>query len=397
MRIGYFIPDFPSQTHAFFWRELDAVGRLAGEPVEIVSTTRPADDQCLHDFAEEARGRTTYLLRTPELLRGVLTAVGLPLAALRGFRAAMRLQEISPGARLGAWLAALRLVTWARHHRLDHLHVHSAANAALIAMLARIMGGPSYSVVLHGDPEVYGSHHAEKLAHAACVIPVTRPLAERVKREGWMEPARVHVITMGVDTERFSPADAPRGDPPQVLTVARLNKTKGVQFALEALAKLRVQGLAFRYTVLGEGPYRGELAALVEQLGLSDAVDLPGTASQDEVLAALRRASVFALTSFGKGEAAPVSVMEAMSTGVPVVVSRIGGSPDMIDHGVDGFLVEQQDSEGIASAFRELLASAERRASVGAAARARAERDFDYRVLAERVLAVIRSSVDGAG
>ncbi|MEM8756814.1 MAG: glycosyltransferase family 4 protein [Planctomycetota bacterium] len=395
-RIGYLVPNFPSQTHAFFWREMNALGEQAGREVPVVSTARPPHDACKHDFASAARARTTYLLTPGALAGGMLGVLRSPAGALRGLRRTGALRGQSLPTRLVSWLAAMRLARWARAERIEHLHVHSAANAAGIAMIAKAIIGLPYSVVLHGDPEVYGSDHDQKMGAATCVIPVTNPLAERIGQEGWVDPGRLFVVTMGIDSRRFSPDDSPKDDPPLILTVARLNKTKGIHHALEALARLRNEGLQFRYLVLGEGPYRETLAQEVERLGLGDLVSLPGTASQDEVLAALRRASVFSLTSFGMGEAAPVSVMEAMAVGLPVVVSRIGGSPDMIDSGTDGLLTEQQDVDSIAAAYREVLGSAARRAQLGAAARERAARDFDDHVLAGRVLGHIRACAGGS-
>jgi glycosyltransferase involved in cell wall biosynthesis len=110
------------------------------------------------------------------------------------------------------------------------------------------------------------------------------------------------------------------------------------------------------------------------------------------VLKRLKESDVFVLPSFGLGEAAPVSVMEAMACGLPVVCSIIGGTPDMITNGKDGILVEQKDVDGLYSAFKMLLEDVEKRRKLGKEARLRALEAFDYRINAGKLLERIKES-----
>jgi colanic acid/amylovoran biosynthesis glycosyltransferase len=114
--------------------------------------------------------------------------------------------------------------------------------------------------------------------------------------------------------------------------------------------------------------------------------------SESAVATALAQSDVLLLTSIGLGEAAPVAVMEAMASGIPVIASIIGGTPDMISDGVDGYLVPQEDVAAIAANLRRLAADKALRERIGHAARARAEREFDSRVLANRLLALINAT-----
>jgi glycosyltransferase involved in cell wall biosynthesis len=181
--------------------------------------------------------------------------------------------------------------------------------------------------------------------------------------------------------------------------VARLNATKGHVFTLQALVRLveKFPDVKLTYTIVGEGPARPEIAAEVARLKLDDHVTFTGLQSEDTVLKRLQGADALALTSFGAGEAAPVSVMEAMACGLPAVVSKIGGTSDMIDDTVDGLLVDQKDVNGIAAAIELLLASPQVSADIGKAARSRAVRDFDYRVNAGKLLNEIRAVVTAKG
>ncbi len=385
MRIGYLIPEFPTQTHAFFWREQTALSELIGQPIQFASTTRPPVEACRHDFADEARARTTYLLEPDQLFAGGRFLARHPRKAAKAASMLAALSDMDPKTRIGAAAAGAALARWAQKNELDHIHVHSAANSALMATVAHALTGVSYSVALHGDPENYGSHHAEKFGDAALAVVCTEPLRERLLQEGWAPDERIQVITMGVDTDRFRPHGQPKAQPVKLMTVARLDPGKGIEFALEALARLRGEGLEWQYLVIGEGKHRPSLESKVKELDIEDRVRMPGTASEDEVLAEWQSASIGVLSSKGTFEAAPVSVMEGMSIGVPFVVSRIGGTPWMIKHGETGFLVEQGDVDALTKYLRQLITNTSEREAMGRYARAHAEEHFDRRRLAERL------------
>lgn len=388
MRIGYLVPEFPAQTHAFFWREAMAL-EDQGIAVRFISTRVPRDRTSRHAFTAEAEGRTRYL--TPPAIGASLAwMLRHPAGTLRTLRYALGLQGWS--ARIKAMplaLPAADLAQMSKAEGLSHIHVHSFANAAHLAAMARLMGGASYSLTLHGDLPVYGRDHDAKLKHAAFATTVTRPLAETVA--AIPSAPQPHVITMGVDTDRFTPA-APRGDGPvHVVGVARLNYVKGHVHLLRAVAALRAKGRDIRCTFAGDGPYRAEIEAEIATLGLGDHVTMTGPIGEDAVLDLLHEADVFALTSFGLGEAAPVAVMEAMACGLPVICSRIGGTGDMITDGVDGLLVPQQDEEAIANAL-DTLCDPAIRARIGAAARETAVARFDHRACAAQLAALIRAA-----
>jgi len=393
MRLGYLVPEFPLQTHIFFWREIVAL-RSLGVEVHLLSTRRAAPDACKHAFAKPAAAETHYVF-PPRWLTALGTLAIRPLGTLRALRYIAGLRETPLKKRLkylGLLLSAADLLSFARQHRLDHIHVHSCADAAHLAALCRLLGGPSYSLTLHGDLPVYGTDHASKMQPAKFVSCVTGPLQKQVMSAVGLPAERAPIIWMGVDTERFHDAGQRAHQPGKLhlTTVARLNAMKGHRFALAAIRKAVERGCDLRYTIVGEGEYRPQIEETIRTLGLTERVALTGTQSEDAILELLKTVDAFILPSVGLGEAAPVSVMEAMACGLPVICSIIGGTPDMIASGANGILAPQEDEKAIEEALVLLCQNVEERRRLGQAARQRAVEAFDARQTAGKLLAAMQ-------
>ena len=396
LRLLYLVPEFPSQTHAFFWREVQAL-RSRGVEVFLVSTRRPPAGTCRHEFSQAAAANTFYLI-PPDWLADTLFLLTRLGGVIRAAKYVAGMTESSSPRRMLAaslMLPAARLCRLSQRLGASHLHVHSFANSAHVAALAKLMGGCDYSLTLHGDLEVYGTDHISKTRHVKFVTCVTEPLKKQLLEQTGLPEAAVHLLWMGVDTRHFVPGDRAMREDPQgplrLLTVARLHVNKGHRFALRALKRLKDQGVDTRYTIVGDGQAREEIEQEVRELGLAGSVELVGTQSESEVLTLLQNSDALLLTSVGMGEAAPVAVMEAMSCALPVICSIIGGTRDMIRHDHDGFLVEQEDVEAIAKYIKRLIDDPAMAARMGQAARARAEQIFDCEALAGTLLGLIRS------
>src|SRR5260370_2519142 len=124
-----------------------------------------------------------------------------------------------------------------------------------------------------------------------------------------------------------------------------------------------------RYTMAGEGSFRDGIVSRIRELGLDGNISLTGTLAENEVFESLSQADAFVLPSIGLGEAWPVSVMEAMGAGLPVIASIIGATPQMITSAVDGFLVPQKDEEALLQRITLLARDIETRQKIGQAAR----------------------------
>jgi glycosyltransferase involved in cell wall biosynthesis len=225
------------------------------------------------------------------------------------------------------------------------------------------LAGVSFSFTCHSGDVYRGSALLQtKLRRAAFVVAVSRRmLDEYLTREVQADQrAKVQVIRCGVDLGRFcyQLRETPREPHLRILTVARLMPVKGLDYLIDACALLRQRGCSFECRIIGDGPLHARLDARIEALDLRGIVHLDGPRSADEVVAALEHASVFVLPSTrlanGLMEGVPVSLMEAMAMGVPVVATRSGAVPELVEHERTGMLVPPADPDALASAILRL-------------------------------------------
>jgi glycosyltransferase involved in cell wall biosynthesis len=132
---------------------------------------------------------------------------------------------------------------------------------------------------------------------------------------------------------------------------------------LDALARLRDEGIEFRCTLVGDGPLRPRIEARVRTMRLGRAVKLAGSLEPDRVAEMYQTADVIVLASFSEG--VPVVLMEAMAYGRPVVATRVGGVPELVQDGQHGLVVPPGDAEALACALRRVLDDPEWAVSLG--------------------------------
>jgi len=177
------------------------------------------------------------------------------------------------------------------------------------------------------------------------------------------------VIPNAIDLERFRVRSRQR-ESAHVITVGRLVKQKNPLLFVAAAAALREHLPAAHFTMIGDGPMRGEVEAAVRAAGLADVCRLAG--ERADVHELLSQADLFWLTS--EWEGLPNALIEALASGLPAVVTDVGGTRDLVDDGVEGFVVMPQNADAIVQHSLAILGDAERRTRMSAAARRRAER-----------------------
>lgn len=233
------------------------------------------------------------------------------------------------------------------------------------------------------------------LLRADAVVSTSHTMAERTKK---VCPAlkAISVVPFGVDTDRFIPAARAHG-PLVIGTVKTLAMKYGIDTLMRAFALLAVEpGLeAARLRIVGGGPEQQPLKELARSLGIRDRIDLIGPVPHDRVPDELRRLDIYAALSRADSESFGVAVIEASACGLPVVVSRVGGLPEVVQEDVTGLVVPKEDPKAAAHALLRLARSVELRRSMGGAGRARVLERYAWPVCVDLQLAIINNAVSG--
>lgn len=318
----------------------------------------------------------------------MLEAEGIPFTSLRYLRRAIR-----PGVDT---LGLLELTHVLRAFAPDLVSAHATKAGWVGRVAARGLGIPSVFTV-HGWPLSPGrlapARHVIRLAEQACAwgsgaMIFVSGYDRRVAQEHGIGLPHQRVVVHNALPDvpaalRCKATDAQ----PQVLMVARLERPKDPLLALDGLAQLREH--PWHFTLVGDGPLRGKVEALVSEHGLLDRVTLAGTVN--DVPQRLASSHVFLLAS--RREGLPLSVLEAMRAGLPVVSTDAGGVREAVADGETGFVVPRDDVVSLADSLRALIVDPSLRARMGAAGRARYESDFSFGVHLRRVWAVYRRAM----
>lgn len=213
-----------------------------------------------------------------------------------------------------------------------------------------------------------------------------------VRRVG-IAPARIHQIYNGVDADRFRPApDGARDRSAMPFdaaehvvfgTVGRMQTVKHQILLAHAFAgllkKTPTLGARTRLAMIGDGPLRVEVTAILAEAGLSDLAWLPG--ERRDVAELMRAMDVFVLPSLAEGVSN--TILEAMATGLPVIATAVGGNPELVDDGRTGRVVPPDDVAAMAGAMRQLVEDADLRLAMGRAARAEIEQRFSLQAMVQ--------------
>lgn len=232
-------------------------------------------------------------------------------------------------------------------------------------------------------------------------IAVSRDLETWLRDAVGIAADKVRQIYNGVDGDRFQPRGAqrpgllPEGFLPDdgmlIGSVGRLVEVKDQRTLVQAFATLVGDDPALRarlrLLIVGDGPLRGALETQAEALGVADLLWLPG--DRDDVAALLREMDIFVLPSLAEGISN--TVLEAMASGLPVIATRTGGNPELVEDGVNGCLFPVGDAQSLAAQLAELVTDTAKRRVMGEQSRARVDARFNWARAVDEYLSVYDS------
>lgn len=389
-RVAYIMSRFPKLTETFILYEILAL-ESAGVDVHVFPLLRE-HERVLHAEATRLVEQAHY---QPFMSRAILGSQ-------------LRMLWHRPGAYLGTLLSLLWANRGSRNHAvgalgifpktvhnarlmqqigIEHVHCHFATHPAAAGFVIQRLTGIPYSFTAHGsDIHVDRSGLCQKVESAAFVIAISEFNRRVIVDEcGTASERRVEVLHTGVDTDHFRPGERPPpSDAPfALICIGTMHEVKGQAYLLEACARLARDGIQLVCRLVGDGPDEPMLRQLVDRLQISPMVVFEGRRTRDEIAELLARSDVLVAPSVaasdGKREGIPVVLMEAMSSGVPVVASDLSGIPELVRDGQTGLLTPPRDAAALAAALRRLHDDTALRARLATAGRAVVQREFDIR------------------
>jgi colanic acid/amylovoran biosynthesis glycosyltransferase len=390
LRVGYILTHYPRVAQTFISGEIDAVER-AGVRVRTFAMNAPLVGEQTGPSARRRIVETTYLksqaaralvalfwqfMRHP---MGTARVAAMALASARG--STLRIVR-----RLAHLVQAALVAEAARRHRLDYLHAQFGLGPATIAWLASALSAVAgrrvpFGFTIHGfhdfvDPaESRLELKARDAAQVLCVSDFTRSqLCQATPPELW---PRFATARCGIDLSAFAYRAPVRhgGGLPIVLAVGRLSAEKGFGVLVDALAFLRDEGTPQRLVLVGDGPLRNSLERKAIEAGVSELVEFAGELEPEQVRSRLSGADLFCLPSFSEG--LPISIMEAMAVGVPVVTTWVAGIPELAQSGVTALTVPPARADVLAKALQKLAEDEPLRMRLSEAARQKVEELHD--------------------
>lgn len=299
-------------------------------------------------------------------------------------------------------LALARFALSCRRGGIDVVHINIARRGSTWRKMAFAKVAKAYNlpVVLHLHGSGYDGYFAKLdrrrqtlirtlFNEVAAVVALSEYWRNVLVNQIGVTASRVHVIENGVPSATASHRPLV-GTPPTILFMGEVGERKGVDVLLNAAAALDSKDLPFSLVIGGNGDLQ-TAQALVRSLNIEERVTFLGWLGEDQVRTQLQHADVFVLPS--RAENQPLSILEAMAHGLPVVSTRVGAIPEQVVDGSTGLLVEPGDAAQLAAALESLIVDDARRTAMGAAGADRFARRFSLAACADKFAALYRSLV----
>jgi colanic acid/amylovoran biosynthesis glycosyltransferase len=430
LSIAMFVGAFPVVSETFILRQIKGLLEL-GHEVDIYADTRGELDGPLHSEVAACRmmERTTFMDLPPDAapwempVRPLMGQTWIP-GASRPMHNSLRLARALPhalrclareprltrrvlsraeyGFQAESLSALFRLSSLTRRRcRYDVLHAHFGPIGNSFRFARELWQAP-LMVSFHGYdfctlPRQQGAGMYQRLFETADVITVNSDFTRgRVKALGCANE-KLRMLPVGLDLGKFPFRERRPGEnePVRIITVARLVEIKGHEYAVRAMGHLRARGFNVRYDIVGDGPLRGKLEALIAELGLQDIVTLHGARDGlfiETLMASAHLALLASVNIEGDAEGQGLFLQEAQACGLPVIATQHGALPEglLADH--SGYLVAERDANALADRLEFLMTHPEKWPELGRAGRAFAERRYNIQWLNERLVTIYRET-----
>jgi len=382
IRVGYILKQYPRLSETFILNEIIGL-EAAGLDVSIFSL-RHATEGKFHPAIAAVKGTVRYIA-DPDKTAFLDALRALPNLQAENLPAVFDFLDQLPAERRSRLvLQAIEIASAAQSAGIDHLHAHFLTVAAHTAHLVHLLTGLPYTVTAHAK-DIY--RHTVDWALAARVATSATAIVT-------VCDANLHYLDHRLDGAQVNLTRVYNGlgpqDPPSrarsrseglVLGVGRLVEKKGFDLLLDTVAVLARDRPKLRCVIIGDGDQRDALHSQAARLGIADRVTFTGSLPQNEVSQWMRRAELMIapcrIGADGNQDALPTVLLEALGAGLPAVTTPVAGIPEIITHGIEGLIVDCDDTEALTMACARLLDDAALRAQMAAAGPVKLAAEFD--------------------
>ncbi|WP_347987149.1 glycosyltransferase [Methylomonas sp. AM2-LC] len=362
MKIAYITSVYGRSSDTFIRNEVLGL-RDRGHEVYTFSIRRESGQGELSIDVASEQSTTDYILEKPLILLIYSTLLVFICSPLRMCRAILLAWKTHiPGIKglfnqCAYLLEASYLTRRMGKLGIDILHNHIAENSANVAMLASLLSNVPFSMTVHGPGIFFHPKQwvlGEKVARSAFTATITNFCRSQcmlfTDTKYWH---KLHIIRCAVGKDFESPSTIPISEAPRLVFVGRLCAEKGMQILIQAVTKLVESEFSLELILIGDGPMRSEIEALIKQKNLGSVIQILGAKSSSDVRNEIKQSRALVLPSFAEG--LPVVIMEAFALGRPVVATQIAGIPELVVNGVNGWLVPPGSVECLEHALIEVI------------------------------------------
>ena len=410
MKIAFIVSTFPKLSETFILNQIIGLINL-GHNVEIFARFRPKQEKIHRDVKEYNLTERTHYIPQIHQNKVIRFFKGLMLVANNIHKdpiAIIRAMNFFKYGKSALSLKMLYPIIPFLGKKFDIVHCHFGPNGIFGIYLKEIGIPGKYITSFHGyDISMFILNNGKDVYNKLFIkghifMPISNYFKERLIELGCDED-KIVVHRMGVDIEQFKfvPHVYQNGKPIRLLTVGRLVEKKGLKYAICAFAMVnkRHPQWPIQYDIVGEGVLRRRLEVIIEELGIQNKVNFLGPKIHEEVKELMMQAYIFILPSAtaenGDQEGIPVTLMEAMATGIPVISTYHSGIPELVQDGKCGFLVPERDVDALAEKIEYLIEHPGLWPEMGRYGRKFVERHYDIKKLNQRLVKIYEEVLAG--
>jgi colanic acid/amylovoran biosynthesis glycosyltransferase len=389
VNIGYVLNIFPALSESFILNEITALIDM-GHNITIFSILPPKEKLTHKEYEKYELLNKTYYFLNEKNINNIFRLIKNSWGVFGSENKSLTLTE------RGSIPASKYFIKIIRDNglKIDLLHAHFNSTSTQTAMYMASKLKLPFTFTIHARDLFWKSNVfllKKRVEQSSGVITVSHYNTEILKNANCLDAKKTFVVRACPKLMQPNSISQKR-DNFTILTVGRLVDKKGVKYAILAVNRLIERFPIIQYKIIGSGPLKNELTNLISSLNLEKNVTLLGSCDDNTLIKELEKATVFVLPCVkgadGDMDGIPVSLMEAMYVGTPVISTNISGIPELIKNNQDGFLVDPKDSVMLSDAIGTLMDDKILQTKFGQVGRLKIQNEFNQKTEAIKLASI---------